>query len=48
MFDDESMEDTEILPAPEVLDQEIVKQLEAALEKFKSVEVAFAINGDNE
>ena len=35
---DESLEDTENLPAPEVLAQEIVEQLEAALEEFRSVE----------
>lgn len=35
---DDSLEDTESLPAPEVLAQEIVEQLEAALEEFRSVE----------
>ncbi|WIO73866.1 class I SAM-dependent DNA methyltransferase [Porticoccaceae bacterium LTM1] len=35
---DESLEDTENLPAPEILAQEIVEQLEAALEEFRSVE----------
>lgn len=36
---DESLEDTENLPPPEVLAAEIVEQLEAALEEFRSVEV---------
>lgn len=35
---DDSLEDTENLPAPDVLAQEIVEQLEAALEEFRSVE----------
>ncbi|MES9970155.1 MAG: hypothetical protein ABW092_08980 [Candidatus Thiodiazotropha sp.] len=35
---DESLEDTENLPPPEVLAQEIVEQLEAALEEFRNVE----------
>ena len=39
---DDSLEDTENLPAPEVLAQEIVEQLEAALEEFRSVEDALA------
>lgn len=43
---DESLEDTENLPAPEVLAQEIVEQLEAALEEFWSVEEVLAVNGD--
>ena len=34
---DETLEDTENLPAPEALAQKIVKQLEAALEEFISV-----------
>lgn len=37
---DESLEDTENLPPPEVLASEIVEQLEAALEEFRSVEAA--------
>lgn len=37
---DESLEDTENLPAPEVLAQEIVEQLEAALEEFREVVIA--------
>ena len=45
---DDSLEDTENLPAPDVLAQEIVEQLEAALEEFRSVEEALAINGDSE
>lgn len=35
---DESLEDTENLPPPDVLAQEIVEQLEAALEEFRNVE----------
>jgi type I restriction enzyme M protein len=35
---DDSLEDTENLPAPEVLAAEIVEQLTAALEEFKLVE----------
>jgi len=35
---DESLEDTDNLPAPAVLAAEIVEQLEAALEEFRSVE----------
>lgn len=35
---DESLEDTENLPPPDVLAAEIVEQLEAALEEFRSVE----------
>ena len=33
---DDSLEDTENLPAPEILAQEIVEQLEAALSKSES------------
>lgn len=39
---DDSLEDTENLPAPEVLAAEIVEQLEAALEEFRSVEDVLA------
>lgn len=39
---DESLEDSENLPPPEVLAQEIVEQLEAALVEFRSVEEALA------
>ncbi len=35
---DESLEDSENLPPPEVLAREIVEQLESALEEFRSVE----------
>ena len=35
---DDALEDTENLPAPEILAQEIVDQLEAALDDFRSVE----------
>ncbi len=35
---DDSLEDTENLPAPGILAQEIVEQLEAALSEFRSVE----------
>ncbi len=41
---DDSLEDTENLPAPEVLAQEIVEQLEAALEEFRSVEEVLGVN----
>jgi type I restriction enzyme M protein len=41
---DDSLEDTENLPAPDVLAAEIVEQLEAALEEFRSVEGALAVN----
>jgi hypothetical protein len=37
---DDSLEDTENLPPPEVLAAEIVEQLEAALEEFRGVEEA--------
>jgi len=43
---DESLEDTENLPATEVLAQEIVEQLEAALEEFRSVEAVLAAEDD--
>lgn len=43
---DDSLEDTENLPAPEVLAQEIVEQLEAALEEFRSVEEVLAVSSD--
>lgn len=45
---DESLEDTENLPAPKVLAQEIVEQLEAALEEFRSVEEVLARDGNIE
>jgi type I restriction enzyme M protein len=45
---DESLEDTENLPPPEVLAQEIVEQLEAALEEFRSVESVLASEGNSE
>ena len=41
---DDSLEDTENLPSPDVLASEIVEQLESALEEFRSVEVA--LSGD--
>jgi type I restriction enzyme M protein len=37
---DEALEDTDNLPSPEILAQEIVEQLEIALEEFRSVEDA--------
>ena len=37
---DDSLEDTENLPAPEILAAEIVEQLEAALGEFRAVEEA--------
>ncbi len=45
---DDSLEDTENLPAPAVLAAEIIEQLEAALEEFRSVEEVLAVNGDTE
>ena len=45
---DESLEDTENLPAPAVLAQEIVEQLEAALEEFRSVEEVLAGNSNTD
>ena len=44
---DDSLEDTENLPPPEALAQEIVEQLEAALEEFRSVEAVLAANGNS-
>ena len=40
---DESMEDAENLPAPNVLAAEIVDQLEAALEEFRGIEEALVV-----
>ena len=39
---DDSLEDTENLPAPEVLAAEIVEQLEFALNEFRTVEEVLA------
>ena len=39
---DDALEDTENLPAPDILAAEIVEQLEAALEEFRSVESVLA------
>ena len=44
---DESLEDSENLPAPEVLAAEIVEQLESVLEEFRSVEEVLAVNGES-
>jgi len=44
---DDSLEDTDNLPAPEILAQEIVEQLEAALEEFRSVEDSLALASGN-
>ncbi|MET0006024.1 MAG: hypothetical protein ABW087_20685 [Candidatus Thiodiazotropha sp.] len=44
---DESLEDTENLPPPDVLAQEIVEQLEAALEEFRNVEEILANGNGN-
>ena len=41
---DDSLEDSENLPAPEVIAREIVENLEAALEQFKSIEEELATN----
>jgi len=35
---DESLEDSENLPAPEIIAKEIVENLESALEQFTSIE----------
>ncbi len=43
---DDSLEDTENLPPPDVLASEIVEQLEVALEEFRSVEGVLSGNGD--
>ena len=43
---DESLEDTENLPPPDVLAQEIVEQLQSALDEFRSVEEILAVNDD--
>ncbi len=43
---DDSLEDTENLPAPEILAQDIVAQLEVALEEFRAVEDLFPQKGD--
>lgn len=43
---DDALEDTENLPAPDILAAEIVEQLEAALEEFRSVENALVEQQD--
>ena len=43
---DQSLEDTENLPPHEVLAQEIVEQLQTALNEFRSVEEIFTVNDD--
>ena len=42
-YKDESMEDAENLPPPDVLAAEIVDQLEAALEEFRGIEKALGV-----
>jgi hypothetical protein len=42
------LEDTDNLPAPAILATEIVEQLEAALEEFRSVEEVLALNSTTE
>ena len=42
---DDSLEDTDNLPAPAILAAEIVEQLEAALEEFRNVEEVLSTNG---
>ena len=44
---DESLEDTENLSAPEILAQDIVEQLQAALDEFRTVEDILAVNDDS-
>jgi type I restriction enzyme M protein len=43
---DDSLEDSENLPAPALLAAEIVESLEAALEEFRAVEEALVQNAD--
>jgi len=43
---DDSLEDTENLPSPEILAAEIVEQLEAALDEFRSVEEVLVGEGE--
>lgn len=43
---DESLEDTDNLPPPDVLVQEIVEQLQSALDEFRSVEEILAVNDE--
>ena len=43
---DDSLEDSENLPAPALLAAEIVESLEAALEEFRAVEEALALKED--
>lgn len=45
---DESLEDTDNLPPPDVLAAEIVEQLESALEEFRSVEIALGADSSTE
>lgn len=42
---DDTLEDTENLPAPDILAAEIVEQLEAALTEFRTVEEALLVDG---
>ena len=44
---DDSLEDTDNLPAPAILAAEIVEQLEAALAEFRNVEDVLAVNGSS-
>lgn len=39
---DESLEDSENLPAPEIIAREIIENLEAALEQFRGIEEELA------
>jgi type I restriction enzyme M protein len=43
---DESLEDAENLPAPEVIAQEIVEELQAALNEFAAIAEALGVDGD--
>jgi type I restriction enzyme M protein len=45
---DESLEDLENLPAPEVIAREIVEDLTAALAEFEAVAAALATNMDSD
>jgi hypothetical protein len=45
---DESLEDMDNLPAPEIIAREIVEDLTAALAEFEAVAAALAANNDPE
>lgn len=45
---DESLEDTDNLPVPEVIAREIVEDLTAALEEFEAVAIALEAASENQ